>query len=129
MVGVSDGTDDVVGMLLGRREGCDEGFADGFELGAIETVGLNDGLVDGAVDKLGSTVGSLDGEIVGMVVGTGVGFDGLMRVIFICKGFSTIMLWLNEQINIACMFSMTLTLAVGSLVGIGVGSDVDVMHK
>ena len=42
VVGVSDGTANVVGVLLGRREGCDEGFADGFELGAIETVGLND---------------------------------------------------------------------------------------
>eukprot|EP00956_Cyclotella_meneghiniana_P027974 scaffold64145_cov61-Cyclotella_meneghiniana.AAC.6 len=77
VVGVSDGTADVVGVLLGRREGCDEGFADGFELGAIETVGLNDGLVDGAVDKLGSAVGLSDGVIVGIVVvGSGVGFDG-----------------------------------------------------
>ena len=84
------------------------------ELGAIETVGLNRGLVDGAVDKLGSAVGLSDGVIVGIVVfATGVGFDELMRVI--CKGFSTIMLWLNEQINIPCMFSMALTLAVGTL--------------
>ena len=87
-------------------------------------------MVDGAVDKLGSAVGLSDGVIVGIVVvGTGVGFDELMRVIFICKGFNTIMLWLNEQINIPCMFSMTLTLAVGSLVGFGVGSDVDVMPQ
>ena len=84
------------------------------ELGAIETVGLNSGLVDGAVDKLGSAVGLSDGVIVGIVVfATCVGFDELMRVI--CKGFSTFMLWLNEQINIPCMFSMALTLAVGTL--------------
>ena len=78
----NDGTADIVGMLLGRREGFDEVFADGFELGAIETVGLNDGLIDGSVDKLGDKVRGWDGLIVGMaVVGTGVGFHGLMQVI------------------------------------------------
>lgn len=78
----NDGTAGIVGMLLGRREGCIEGFADRFELGAIETVGLNDGLIDGAVDKLGDKVRVCDGLIVGMaVVGTGVGLDGLMQVI------------------------------------------------
>ena len=56
-MGNNDGTTDIVRMLLGRKEGCLDGFADGFEVGAIEMVGLNDGLFDGAIDKLGNVVG------------------------------------------------------------------------
>eukprot|EP00956_Cyclotella_meneghiniana_P004307 scaffold5294_cov72-Cyclotella_meneghiniana.AAC.14 len=60
-----------IGLGVGVKVVLDlpfNGAGDRFELGAIETVGLNGGLVDGAVDKLGSAVGLSDGVIVGIIV-------------------------------------------------------------